>query len=86
MFFVGDVHLTRIDMIRENDERFSLLDTNDKRTPPEDVRVGEDVCYHDAGRNVFAFVKLVSETQIELATGDGYCPSAFLTESESWVR
>ncbi len=86
MSLQANVQVLVIDIIRENGERFNLRDTSGGKILPEDISVGENVCYHDNQKNVFAFFKLISETEMKLVTGNGSCPSSFPSGEETWIR
>lgn len=54
---------------------------------PEDIKVGQEVCYQDQNANMWAYVKLLSDTQLAFARGNGSCPASFPQNlSETWER
>lgn len=54
---------------------------------PEDLSVGQEVCYRDSNQNRWAFVKLVSDMKLSFTRGTGSCPSTFPQDSsEIWER
>ncbi len=69
---------------RENQPRFSVRDYNGKN--PEYVKAGDTVCYFDADRNIHAFLKLLTDTEMGADIGPGVCPGSFPTSHEVWVR
>lgn len=67
------------------DFTFSLKDYSPK-TMPDKITPGNKVCYQGYSNN-WAYINLVSETQLSLATGSGKCPSAFPdSQAERWDR
>lgn len=63
---------------------FSIRDYQTKLLP-ENVKPGESVCYTDSGK--WAYLKLNSETEMSIATGNGSCPATFpVSQSEVWKR
>jgi hypothetical protein len=79
--------MDQVDVALKKDGLFGDFRVRD-HTPakyPADVTVGESVCYD--GSNYWAFVKLVSSTELSVATGTGSCPSSFPTEqATTWIR
>lgn len=54
---------------------------------PLDVKIGQAQCYHDQNQNRWAFVRLVSDSQMALALGKGSCPTTFpASMSAAWIR
>jgi hypothetical protein len=54
---------------------------------PAGITVGETACYDDPYTNTWAFIKLLSESELAMATGDGTCPAGFpQTQAQSWQR
>ena len=53
---------------------------------PEDVIVGNSVCYFDPEINKHAYLKLLTAMEMGLSIGEGNCPSSFPGQYETWVR
>lgn len=52
---------------------------------PENITPGQSICY--SNNNEWAFIKLLSETELSFATGSGSCPPAFPESQASiWIR
>lgn len=69
-----------------NDGESKLRDYSPKIFP-EDVKVGEEVCYHDQNQNRWVYIKLTSEKQLSVVRGTGSCPSAFPeSQAQTWER
>lgn len=52
---------------------------------PEDIKPGQSICY--GNNNEWAFIKLLSETELSFAAGNGSCPSVFPESQASvWIR
>lgn len=52
---------------------------------PEDVKVGEKICY--SGDNKYIYLNLVSSDKLQTARGSGNCPATFPTSGiEEWQR
>ncbi|PIZ00649.1 hypothetical protein COY62_01785 [bacterium (Candidatus Howlettbacteria) CG_4_10_14_0_8_um_filter_40_9] len=81
------VGIPQLSIIQDANKTISFSDW-DTKTLPETIKVGQSICYFDRqGTNKWAFLKLVSETQLSTATGDGSCPSAFPeSKAEVWER
>lgn len=58
-----------------------VKDTPALPTPPENVKINDEVCYEDQGGGNFAFFKVLSNTQVEVATGYNGCPATFPTSN-----
>ena len=65
--------------IVKNNVEDTITRVDDYRTEvmPKDVKVGSSVCYFDNNTNTWAFLNLVSEETIQLASGNGNCPVNF---------
>jgi len=64
---------------------FSLKEFDPKITPDE-VTLGQAVCFQGYENN-WAYAKLVSETELAMATGTGQCPGTFPeSQAEVWER
>lgn len=80
--FVGIVHFN---LKQDGNKSINMSDWNNK-TLPENVKVGESVCYSD-GQNTWVFLKLESENKLLSTTGDGKCPSQMPSQNvETWER
>lgn len=67
------------------DFTFSLKDYS-PAVLPDKLTPGNKVCYQGYSSN-WAFINLLSETQLSLATGSGKCPSSFpSSQAELWER
>lgn len=67
-----------------NTQVFSIRDYQNK-TLPDTLKVGDSTCY--SSENKWAYVKLVSDEKLSVATGEGTCPSNFPSENmEEWER
>lgn len=65
----------------------SVLHDYSPKIFPENVSVGQEVCYYDQNQNKWAYVKLVSEMKLSFARGTGSCPASFPeSEAEIWER
>lgn len=80
----------RVDIAVKKDGLFgsdSMIYDYSPKVFPEDIKVGEDVCYYDQNEGKWAYVKLISETQLGLAKGSGNCPVTFPeSQAETWER
>lgn len=80
----------RVDIAVKKDGLFgpdSIMHDYSPKVFPEDIKVGEDVCYYDQNEGKWAYVKLISETQLGLAKGSGNCPVTFPeSQAETWER
>lgn len=84
------VSSNRVDVAVKKDGLFgpdSVIHDYSPKAFPDDVSVGQEVCYRDSNQNRWAFAKLVSEMKLSFARGTGLCPSAFPQDSsEIWER
>ncbi len=63
---------------------FRLTDYSPEKYPA-DIKPGDSVCYSDNSQ--WAFIKLVSETELSFAKGSGSCPSTFPdSQASAWIR
>lgn len=54
---------------------------------PEDIKVGEQACYHDRYGNKWVYIQLVAGSKLSVAQGSGNCPGTFPTSGSSmWER
>ncbi len=53
---------------------------------PEDVKVGQSVCYFDSEKQQHAFLKLLTEVVMASHIGSGPCPSSLPENHETWER
>jgi hypothetical protein len=52
-----------------------------------DLKAGKSACYQDANQNKWIIVKLISDSKLSLAKGNGGCPTQFAQEvSDIWER
>jgi len=58
-----------------------VKDTPTLPTLPENVKINDEVCYEDQGGGNFTFFKVLSNSQVEVATGYSGCPAAFPTSN-----
>lgn len=66
---------------------FSLQDWTVGKKKPKNMKVGEEICYFDQGNNLWAWIRLDTETKISFAKGSGKCPVAFpAAQAEQWER
>lgn len=73
-------------VIRENGRPiFYVKDYNSKITPKQ-ITDSNPVCFQGY-QNTWAYLKLISADQLQMAYGDGTCPASFPSESgETWQR
>lgn len=65
----------------------SKLRDYSSKVSPEDIGIGEEVCYSDQNHNKWIYVKLVSEKELSLVRGEGSCPVSFpQSQAEVWER
>lgn len=80
----------RVDVAERKDGLFgpdSQLRDYSPKVYPEDISVGEEICYNDQQENKWVYIKLVSDTELAVAKGNGSCPASFPQEaSETWER
>jgi len=56
-------------------------------TNPDDVKVNDEICYEGSGGGNFAYFKVLSNTQVNVAYGTGGCPASFpKTNTQIYVR
>ncbi|MEK6872067.1 MAG: hypothetical protein AABX16_04150 [Nanoarchaeota archaeon] len=53
---------------------------------PENVTEGTSACYYDNNKNVYIYIKMLSDDKVDLVNGDGKCPASFPTGYETWIR
>ena len=76
-----------VEFILANEKEFLFIrDGNPSRISPKQVTIGKGTCYFDNEKNAYAYLKLLSETELGLATGNGNCPSSFPQEFEVFER
>ncbi len=80
------VDMVDFEIVRDNQPRFFIRDTKAGVIKPEKVTVGNSVCYYDRDQNIHVFLRLLSETEMSLATGVRECPSTPPTANEAWMR
>ena len=79
----GDAFASRKD-VQTGAPYFRLTDTSPRKYPA-DIKVGDEVCYSD--RQQWAFIKLISATELTLARGTGTCPANLPSaKAEIWIR
>jgi|SRR3989344_1396982 len=72
------------DVVQGKNSYFNLTDSAPKKYPSE-IKLGESVCYES--NNKWAFIKLLSNTELSFASGSGMCPSDFpSSQAETWSR
>lgn len=82
--------INRVDIALRKDGMFdseSVIKDYSPKVFPEDVSVGQEVCFHDSNTNKWAYIKLESESKLIFARGTGNCPDRFpQSQSEVWER
>ncbi|MBI4016013.1 MAG: hypothetical protein HY362_04835 [Candidatus Aenigmarchaeota archaeon] len=75
-----------LEIVRDNQPRFFIRDANAGVVKPEKVTAGNTVCYYDREQNIHIFLRLLSDTEISLATGVRECPLTPPAANEAWIR
>src|SRR3990167_11443378 len=65
----------------------SVIRVDGAKVFPDEIKVGQEVCYQDSNQNRWGYIKLVSDEKLSFVRGNGSCPVTFpQTGSEIWER
>lgn len=82
--------VNRVDTAVKKDGLFgpdSVIHDYSPKVFPEDVKVGDEVCYNDQNQGKWVYVKLLSDSQLKFTRGSGNCPANFPeSQAELWKR
>ncbi len=69
----------RVDLVIKIDGQQELRITDYKsRKFPEDIKKTGSICYSDNNENKWAYLNMILENELQVATGTGVCPARFL--------
>ena len=80
------IYMVDFEIVRDNGARFFVRDNEGDVVMPETITVGKSICYYDSEWNSYAYMKLLSDTEMNLAIGSGKCPLNFPDDYEVWER
>mgnify|MGYP001587355508 CR=1 FL=1 len=82
----GSKHFVEWTLIKSSESPVAYRTQDAGFVLPEKITQGKSTCYYDGNRNVYLYVKMISNDKMGLVTGNGNCPSGFPAQHETWVR
>ena len=84
-FNLVEVLFVRLERIKDRFEEFRFgFRAHNFSVTPEAVKPGDSVCYAEDGK--YAYFTLVSDTELQSASGVGSCPASLPATYETWHR